>query len=222
MLVSFFSRVMFTSMSSAREFSPTTMPSYTSSPGWTKNVIRSCSAIIANGVTTPERSATIEPRSRATMGPAQLSYPENRALAMPVPRVADRNSVRKPIRPRLGTANSMRTHPVPWFAMDSIRPRRAASSCVIAPRYSSGASMVSCSNGSCRRPSGPMRVTTWGFPTVSSNPSRRMFSTRIASASSPRPCTSHASGRPMSTTRSDTLPMSSRSSRSLTMRAVSL
>ena len=47
MLVSFFSLTMFTSMSSAREFSPTTMPSYTSSVGFTKNVMRSCSWMIA-------------------------------------------------------------------------------------------------------------------------------------------------------------------------------
>ena len=68
---------------------------------------------------------------------------------MPVPRVVVRNSVRKPMRPRDGTMNSMRTQPVPWFAMFSMRPLRAARSCVIAPRYSSGASIVRCSNGSC-------------------------------------------------------------------------
>ncbi len=60
---------------------------------------------------------------------------------MPVPRVVVRNSVRKPMRPRDGTMNSMRTQPVPWFVMLSMRPLRAASSCVIAPRYSSGASI---------------------------------------------------------------------------------
>ena len=102
-----------------------------------------------------------------------------------------------------------------------MRPLRDASSCVIAPRCSSGASIVRCSKGSCSLPS-TCRVTTWGLPTVSSKPSRRMFSTRMARASSPRPCTSHASGRPMSTTLSETLPTSSRSRRSFTMRAVSL
>ncbi len=117
--------------------------------------------------------------------------------------------------------NSMRTQPVPWFVMFSMRPLRVASSCVIAPRYSSGASIVRCSNGSYVLPS-TFFVTTWGLPTVSSKPSRRMFSTRIARASSPRPCTSHASGRPMSTTLSETFPISSRSRRSLTRRAVSL
>ena len=65
-------------------------------------------------------------------------------------------------------------------------------------------------------------MTTCGLPTVSSKPSRRICSTSMASASSPRPCTSQASGRPMSTTRIDTLPTSSWSSRLRTMRAVSL
>ncbi|COX37419.1 Uncharacterised protein [Mycobacterium tuberculosis] len=65
-------------------------------------------------------------------------------------------------------------------------------------------------------------VTTCGLPTVNSKPSRRICSTSTASASSPRPCTSQASGAPMSTTRIDTLPTSSASSLLRTMRAVSL
>ena len=89
------------------------------------------------------------------------------------------------------------------------------------PRYSSGASIVSRSKGSCTLPS-TSRVTTCGLPTVSSKPSRRICSTRIASASSPRPWTSHASGRSVGSTRSDTLPISSASRRSLTSRAVTL
>ena len=61
---------------------------------------------------------------------------------MPVPRVSVRNRVRKPMRPRAGTTNSMRTQPVPWFDMVSMRPLRAAMSWVTVPRYSSGTSMV--------------------------------------------------------------------------------
>ncbi len=49
-----------------------------------------------------------------------------------------------------------------------------------------------------------------------------MSSTRTASCSSPRPCTSHASGRSVGRTRSDTLPTSSASRRSRTWLAVSL
>ena len=46
-LVSFFSRQMLTSMSPAREFSPTIMPQYTSVPGPTIIVQRSCRLIMA-------------------------------------------------------------------------------------------------------------------------------------------------------------------------------
>ena len=69
MFVSFFSLVMFTSMSSAREFSPTIMPSYTSVVGSTNSVPRSCRFIMANGVTTPARSATSEPEARVRSSP---------------------------------------------------------------------------------------------------------------------------------------------------------
>ena len=86
---------------------------------------------------------------------------------MPVPRVSVRNSVRKPIRPREGTRNSIRIQPVPWFDIDSIRPLRTASSWVTVPRYSSGQSTVSRSTGSCTLPL-TSRLTTCGLPTVSS------------------------------------------------------
>src|SRR6202048_504329 len=140
---------------------------------------------------------------------------------MPLPRVSVRKSVRKPIRPRLGPMKSIRTQPAAWFVISSIRPLRAAISWVITPTNPSGQSVVMASNGSCSLPS-IVLVTTCGLPTVSSKPSRRICSTRTASASSPRPCTSHASGRPVSTTRVDTLPTSSVSNRLRTMREVSL
>ena len=47
MLVTFFSLVMLTSMSSSREFSPTIMPSYTSVVGGTNSEPRSCRLNIA-------------------------------------------------------------------------------------------------------------------------------------------------------------------------------
>ncbi len=81
--------------------------------------------------------------------------------------------------------------------------------------------MLNRSTGSCTTPS-ITRVTTCGLPTVSSNPSRRMISTRIASCSSPRPCTSQVSGRSVGSTRMLTLPIVSASRRVLTRRAVSL
>ena len=86
---------------------------------------------------------------------------------MPVPRVSVRNSVRKPIRPRAGTSHSMRSQPVPWLISSSIRPLRVESSVVMAPMYSSGASMVRRSTGSWTLPS-MVLVTTCGLPTVSS------------------------------------------------------
>ncbi len=129
--------------------------------------------------------------------------------------------MRKPISPRLGTMKSIRTHPAAWLAISSMRPLRPAISWVMAPTNSSGQSMVIASNGSCSLPS-MVWVTTCGLPTVSSKPSRRICSTSTASASSPRPCTSQASGRSMSTTLIDTLPTSSLSRRDFTIRAVSL
>jgi hypothetical protein len=87
--------------------------------------------------------------------------------------------------------------------------------------YSSGTSTVTRSTGSWTTPS-TRRRRTCGWPTVSSKPSRRIISTRIASCSSPRPCTSQESGRSVSSTRIETLPTSSVSSRARTWRAVSL
>ena len=87
--------------------------------------------------------------------------------------------------------------------------------------YSSGASIASRSTGSCTLPSTSL-VTTCGLPTVSSKPSRRISSTSTASWSSPRPCTSHVSGRSVGSTRSETLPISSASSLLFTWLAVSL
>ena len=75
--------------------------------------------------------------------------------------------MRKPINPRAGTRYSIRTQPVPWLTICSSRPLRIASSCVITPTYSSGASTLIRSTGSQRLPS-ISRVTTCGLPTVSS------------------------------------------------------
>ena len=119
--------------------------------------------------------------------------PRGCGAAGPVPRVSVRNSVRKPIRPRAGTRYSIRIQPVPWSTICSSRPLRSASSWMTTPWYSDGTSIVIRSIGSCSLPS-IVRVTTCGLPTVISKPSRRMISTRIASCSSPRPCTSQVSG----------------------------
>ena len=57
----------------------------------------------------------------------------------------------------------MRIQPVPWFTICSIRPLRSASSWLITPRNSSGASIATRSIGSCSLPS-IVRVTTCGLP----------------------------------------------------------
>ena len=55
--------------------------------------------------------------------------------------------------------------------------------------------MVRCSTGSMRVPS-TIFVTISGRPAISSNPSRRIISIRIASCNSPRPSTLKVSGEP--------------------------
>src|SRR3954453_4792387 len=154
------------------------------------------------------------------MSPSHGSYPSRLWLRTPVPRVSVRNSVRNPISPREGTMYSIRAQPVSWWTRFSIRPRRVASAWVSVPTYSPGVSMVTRSTGSCSLPSISL-VTTCGRPTVSSNSSRRSCSTRMARASSPRPCISQVSGRSVGSMRTETLPTSSWSSRFLISRAVS-
>ena len=63
-------------------------------------------------------------------------------------------------------------------------------------------------------------TTISGRDTCSSKPSRRIISIRIASCSSPRPSTLNCSGVSVGSTRSDTLPSSSFSSRSFRWRDV--
>ena len=116
---------------------------------------------------------------------------------------------------------SRRTHPLALFVIDSNRPLRLPSNCVTGPTYSSGISIVRYSVGSCSFPSISF-VTTSGFPTVSSKPSLRIISTKIANCNSPLPCTSHASGFSVENIRIETFPMSSFSNRDFTSRAVSL
>ena len=68
---------------------------------------------------------------------------------MPAPRVSVRKVVRKPIRPRDGTSNSMRTQsPEPVLDIEVIWPLRLAISWVTAPWCSDGTSMIMWSYGS--------------------------------------------------------------------------
>src|SRR5512143_482514 len=73
MFVSFFSFVMFTSMSTGRVFSPTIIPSYTCSPSPMKNVPRDWRWKMAYAVVRPTRSETSAPLIRSGIGPCQGS-----------------------------------------------------------------------------------------------------------------------------------------------------
>ena len=79
-----------------------------------------------------------------------------------VPRVSVRSSVRMPIRPRVGTWNSRRTRPEPWFTIFDILPLRRAIFSSTTPMYVSGRSMLNSSSGSLRTPSSTW-VMTSGF-----------------------------------------------------------
>ncbi len=88
--------------------------------------------------------------------------------------------------------------------MSTIRPlRRFPMLWVTPPTPSSGRSQTRSSIGSWTSPSTVLRTGS-GFETVSSYPSRRMFSTITASWSSPRPTTLKASGVSVSSTRIET------------------
>ncbi len=136
-----------------------------------------------------------------------------------VPRVSVSISLRRPMMPRLGTRNSMRTRPEPWLCILVISPLRGPSFSMTTPVYSSGTSMVTCSTGSMRTPS-TVLVTISGRPTLSSKPSRRIISIRTPSCISPRPSTLKLSGESVSSTRMETLVSSSRSRRSRRLRLV--
>src|SRR3954454_12969335 len=181
---------------------------------------RSCRPAIAKAVAWPRRSAIRLPVGRVRSSPCHGSQASKTWCRIPVPRDSVRNSVRKPINARAGTRYSMRAQPVPWFTICCSLPLRSASSCVTTPMNSSGMSIATRSTGSSRLPSTSL-VNTSGLPTVSSKPSRRISSMRIASCNSPRPCTSQASGRAVGRTRKETLPTSSASRRCLTWLAVS-
>mmetsp|Transcript_678 Transcript_678/g.1435 ORF Transcript_678/g.1435 Transcript_678/m.1435 type:complete len:289 (-) Transcript_678:788-1654(-) len=95
--------------------------------------------------------------------------------------------------PRDGTDILMRVRPFSLLGrMSRTMPLRAVSLFTTAPVYSSSTSIVTSSTGSSLRPPST-RYTTWGGETASSKPSRRMFSMRMPSCSSPRPYTSNAS-----------------------------
>ena len=88
------------------------------------------------------------------------------------------------------------------------------------PMNSVGTSMVSSSMGSSISPLGPSFMMTLGRVTANSYPSRRMVSMRIDRCSSPRPLTLKVSVVSVSSTRMDTLVLTSLNSRSRMFRLV--
>ena len=127
--------------------------------------------------------------------PARARSSRRPSAAIPDPRVSVRNSVRKPIMPARGheEVEPDPARPVVDHVLHAALAQREHLG-DDAPRKSSGTSIESRSIGSCSLPP-TSRVTTWGLPTVSSKPSRRIVSTSTASCSSPRPCTSQVSRR---------------------------
>ena len=110
-----------------------------------------------------------------------------------VPRVSVSISLRRPMRPREGTLNSMRTRPEPWLAILTISPFLGPRRSMTVPTKFSGMSMVRISEGSMSSPSTRL-VTMVGRETMSSKPSRRIISMSTESWSSPRPSTLKLSG----------------------------
>ena len=90
----------------------------------------------------------------------------------------------------MGTWNTRRCRPPPDGRISSSSPLRSESFCTTTPENSSSTSMMVSSIGSMRAPVvSSVLNKTRGRETVSSNPSRRMFSIRMASCNSPRPAT---------------------------------
>mmetsp|Transcript_52018 Transcript_52018/g.129535 ORF Transcript_52018/g.129535 Transcript_52018/m.129535 type:complete len:298 (+) Transcript_52018:594-1487(+) len=104
--------------------------------------------------------------------------------------------VRYPSRPLVGTSSVMRVRPFSAEGRMSIMtPLRSDSLEMTAPENSSSHSTTTSSIGSSLAPPSSFWYRTLGGHTPISKPSRRMFSSRMPSCSSPRPMTSNASER---------------------------
>mmetsp|Transcript_38303 Transcript_38303/g.64341 ORF Transcript_38303/g.64341 Transcript_38303/m.64341 type:complete len:261 (+) Transcript_38303:471-1253(+) len=191
-------------------------------PGFTNIWPRSCAENSEYAVTEPVSNATRLPLSRLNMSPAHSPYSAKMVFRIPVPRVAVRMELRRPIRPRVGILYFT----VHWPAeshmfMSSIWPLREDSKSTTLPVYSSDTSTVAYSQGSRVLPvASSFLVMTLGGPMVNSNPSRRMFSIRMVMCSAPRPLTTNMSDVSPSSTRRAKLRSSSFMRRSRMLREV--
>mmetsp|Transcript_18830 Transcript_18830/g.44728 ORF Transcript_18830/g.44728 Transcript_18830/m.44728 type:complete len:388 (-) Transcript_18830:412-1575(-) len=137
------------------------------------------------------------------------------------PLVAESRRVLTPFMPRDGTSYCTVTMPALLAPlMSSSIPLRWLSRSMALPAASSGSSMSTSSKGSWRAPSICCSMTLGG-PTMSSYPSRRMFSMSTVRWSSPRPETCTVSASTVSSILRATLVSSSFSRRSLMTRMVS-
>ena len=73
-------------------------------------------------------------------------------LITPLPLVRVIRSLSKPIRPRVGMS-AVTVTPTVWCSMLVILPKRLLRFSITVPRWSSGTSTQTCSNGSVRLPS---------------------------------------------------------------------
>mmetsp|Transcript_18443 Transcript_18443/g.62791 ORF Transcript_18443/g.62791 Transcript_18443/m.62791 type:complete len:231 (+) Transcript_18443:523-1215(+) len=106
--------------------------------------------------------------------------------------------------------------------MSSICPLRCAMRSTHAPACSSGTSTTASSHGSSLTPFSSSFMMTLGGPTMNSKPSRRIVSMRMVMWSVPRPLTMNSSALEPCTIFMATFFSSSRSRRSLRLRAVTL
>ena len=137
---------------------------------------------------------------------------------MASPADAVRTLFLKPMIPREGMVNSicMRSFCV---SIDCNSPFRRVTISMILLAYSSGRLTVSCSTGSHFIPSISLMIT-WGCPTWSSYPSRRIVSIRTDKCRTPRPYTVHTSAFSAFSTRNAKLRSSSLVRRSAIWREV--
>ena len=129
--------------------------------------------------------------------------------------------MRKPISPRAGTRYSIRTQPLPWLIICSIRPLRSASSCVTTPDVLLGHvdahPLDRLVAAAVDLPGDDLGLADGQLEALAAHQLDQDRQRQLAAALD----LPHL-GRSVAWTRSETLPISSRSRRALTWLAVSL
>ena len=178
MLVKFFAFVTFTARSLSLLFSPTIIPSYTSTPGSINIIPRSSNAPNPYAVDLPFSIDTNTPSFLSPMFPSVNGpYSLNVWFIIPYPLVSIKNSFTNPINPREGTRYSNLVLLSTAFIF-TIVPFLLAKLSITDPIVSVGASIRTSSYGSYFLPSISLIITS-GFDTCNSNPSLLIFSISI-------------------------------------------